>query len=184
VSYPKECVLKDCEEAVIRPLETDDEELLKQFFETIPENDRWCMRYDTTNPMVIKRWFENLGSESVFSIVSVCNNAIVGHGSLHTRGFGATKHVGRFRVIVLPEFRNKRLGTWILLDLIQAAMDKNLEALRADLIVGMEDAAIEAVRKFDFFKRAELKNYAVDPQGQRRDMVVMVKRLHKGWSDF
>jgi len=63
-------------------------------------------------------------------------------------------------------------------------MDKNLEALRADLIVGMEDAAIEAVRKFDFFKRAELKNYAVDPQGQRRDMVVMVKRLHKGWSDF
>ncbi len=108
----------------------------------------------------------------------------VGHGSLHTRGFGATKHVGRFRVIVMPEFRNKRLGTWMLLDLIQAAMDKGLEALRADLIVGMEDGAIEAVRKFDFFKRAELKGYAVDPQGERHDMVVMVKRLHKGWSDF
>ena len=184
MSYPKECVLKDCEEVVIRPLEVDDESLLSQFFKTIPEDDRWCMRYDTTNPEIIKKWFENLDSGSVFSIVALCNNAIVGHGSLHTRGFGATKHVGRFRVIVLPEFRNKRLGTWILLDLIQAAMDKGLEALRADLVVGMEDGAIEAVRKFDFFKRAELKGYAVDPQGERRDMVVMVKRLHKGYTDF
>jgi len=184
VSYPKECVLNDCEEAVIRPLEEDDTDLLSRFFEAIPEDDRWCMRYDTSNPTVIKRWFENLGSDSVFAIVAVCNDAIVGHGSLHTRGFGATKHVGRFRVIVMPEFRNKRLGTWMLLDLIQAAMDKGLEALRADLIVGMEDGAIEAVRKFDFFKRAELKGYAVDPQGERHDMVVMVKRLHQGWSDF
>ena len=184
MSYPKECVLNDCVEAVIRPLEEDDTDLLSRFFEAIPEDDRWCMRYDTSNPTVIKRWFENIDSDSVFAIVAVCNDAIVGHGSLHTRGFGATKHVGRFRVIVMPEFRNKRLGTWMLLDLIQAAMDKGLEALRADLIVGMEDGAIEAVRKFDFFKRAELKGYAVDPQGERHDMVVMVKRLHKGWSDF
>ncbi|MCG6910592.1 MAG: GNAT family N-acetyltransferase [Deltaproteobacteria bacterium] len=184
MSYPKECVLKDCEEAIIRPLEKGDERLLSEFFDAIPENDRWCMRYDTSNPTVIQHWFENLGSESVFAIVALCNKKIVGHGSLHTREFGATKHVGRFRIIVLPEFRNKRLGTWILLDLIQAAMDKGLEALRSDLIVGMEDAAIEAVRKFDFFKRAELKDYAVDPRGKRHDMVVMVKRLHKGWSDF
>lgn len=184
MSYPKECVLKDCEEAVIRPLEAGDERLLERFFKTIPEDDRWSMRYDTTNPSVIKRWFENLGSDNVFSIVALCNNAIVGHGSLHTREFGATKHVGRFRIIVLPEFRNKRLGTWILLDLIQAAMDRGLEALRADLIVGLEDGAIEAVRKFDFFKMAELRDYAVDPQGERHDMFVMVKRLHKGWSDF
>ncbi|MBW2178477.1 MAG: GNAT family N-acetyltransferase [Deltaproteobacteria bacterium] len=184
MSYPKECVLKDCEEVVIRPLEDGDETLLTDFFETIHENDRWCMRYDTTKPSTIKRWFDNLGSDSVFSIVTLCNDVIVGHGSLHTREFGATKHVGRFRIIVLPEFRNKRLGTWILLDLVRTAMDKGLEALRADLIAGMEDAAIEALRKFDFFKRAELKDYAVDPQGERHDMYIMVKRLHKGWSDF
>ena len=85
MSYPKECVLKDCEEAVIRPLEAGDAGLLEQFFERIPENDRWCMRYDTTDPAVIQRWFDNLGSENVFSIVALCNNAIVGHGSLHLR---------------------------------------------------------------------------------------------------
>jgi len=184
VTYPKECVLKDCEEAFIRPLAKDDETLLLRFFGRIPEDERWCMRYDTTIPSTIRKWFDNIDSESVFSIVALCNDEIVGHGGLHTRSFGATKHVGRFRIIVLPEFRNKRLGTWILLDLIQAAMDKGLEALRADLITGMEDAAIEAVRKFDFFKRAEIKDYAVDPQGNRHDMYIMIKRLHKGWGDF
>ena len=108
----------------------------------------------------------------------------MGHGSLHKRGFGSTRHVGRFRITVMPEFRNKRLGTWLLLDLIQLAIDLGLEDLRTDLVVGPEDPAIEAVRKFDFIKRAQLKNYAKDPEGNRHDMVIMVKRLHREWSDF
>ena len=182
--YPKECILKDCEEAVIRPLKAEDEPLLKNFYESIPENDRWCMRYDTTKPEIIRKWITNMDSGAVFSIIALCNKAIVGHGSLHFRGFGVTKHVGRFRIVVMPEFRNKRLGTWILLDLIQAAMDKGLETLRTDLVRDMEDAAIEAVKKFDFFQRAELKNYAIGPDGNSHDMVIMIKRLHSSWTDY
>ncbi len=182
--YPKECILKDCEEAVIRPLESDDESLLKQFYEKTPENDRWCMRYDTTQPEVVRKWIANMDAGSVFSIIALCNSEMVGHGSLHLREFGVTKHVGRFRIVVMPKFRNKRLGTWILLDLIQAAMDKGLETLRTDLVRGMEDAAIEAVRKFDFFQRSELKNYAIGPDGSKHDMVIMIKRLHSSWTDY
>ena len=92
--------------------------------------------------------------------------------------------LGVFRIVVLPDFRNKRLGTWILLDLIQAAMDKGLKTLRTDLVRGIEDAAIEAVKKFDFFQRAEIKNYAIDPNGCRHDMVIMIKRLHANWTDY
>lgn len=182
--YPKECVLKDCQEAVIRPLKAGDAEMLAQFYREIPEQDRWCMRYDTTKPSVIQKWIDGIDSGSVFSVVAICKAAIVGHGSLHKRDFGVSKHVGRFRIVVMPAYRNKRLGTWILLDLIQIALDHGLEALRADLVVGMEDAAIEAVKKFDFFQRARLQNYAKDPKGELHDMVLMVKRLHKHWSDF
>ena len=182
--YPKECILKDCEEAVIRPLKSDDESQLSSFYQKIPENDRWCMRYDTTDPAVIRKWITNMETNRVFSIIALCNSVIAGHGSLHMRDFGVAKHVGRFRIVVMPEYRNKRLGTWILLDLIQAAMDKGLEMLRADLVRGMEDAAIEAVKKFDFFQRAELKNYAIGPDGSSHDMVIMVKRLHSTWTDY
>ena len=182
--YPKECILKDCEEVVIRPLEPEDEALLNKFYSCIPEEDRWNLRYDASNPEVIKSWIKKMTDGHVISIIALCNDEIVAHGSLRHRTYGITRHVGRFHIAVLPGYRNKRLGTWVLLDLVQMAMDKGLELLRADLIVGMEDAAIEAARKLDFIKRAELKNYAQDPQGNKFDMVIMIKRLHKGWSDF
>ena len=182
--YPKECVLKECEEAVIRPLETGDRPQLDAFYTKIPESDRWFMNYNVMDPAIMDKWFEAVVKGNVCSILALCEETVVGQGSLYLRGFGATSHVGRFRIVVLPEFRQKRLGTWLLLDLIQLAMDRGLEMLRADLVVGVEDGAIEAVQKFDFFKFAELKDYIKDVEGNRHDLVVMVKRLHKGWSDF
>ena len=182
--YPKECVLKDCQEAVIRLLAMGDEEALAAFYNQIPAEDRWCMRYDATQPEIVQKWFTGISQGTVESIVAVCEGRIVGHGSLHWRGFGVSRHVGRFRIIVLPEYRQQRLGTWLMLDLIQLAMDRGLELLRVDLIEGLEDAAIEAMIKFDFIKSAVLEDYARDPQGRHHNMVIMIKRLHKVWSDF
>ncbi|NNF99631.1 MAG: GNAT family N-acetyltransferase [Desulfobacteraceae bacterium] len=182
--YPKECVLKECQEAIIRPLEAGDITLLEKFYSLISEDDRWFMRYDVGSPEVLQKWFENIDLAYVKSIVGVCEDKIVGHGSLHLRGYGATQHVGRFRIIVLPEYRQKRLGTWLLLDLIQLAMDEGLEALRTDLVVGVDNAAIEAVTKFDFFKEAVLRDYAKDRNGKFHDIAILIKRLHRQWSDF
>jgi len=184
VRYPKECILKESKEAIIRPLEPDDMDLLKEFYSRVPKEDRWFMRYDIMDLNILQRWMDALGEKKVIAIIAICNEKIVGHGSVHLRDFGCSKHVGRFSIIVLPEFRNKRLGTWLLLDIIQLAMDKGLEELRTDLVVGIEDPAIEAVRKFDFFKRAELPNYMKDIHGNRHNMVIMIKRLHRSLGDF
>jgi L-amino acid N-acyltransferase YncA len=177
-------VLKDCREATLRLLAIDDAKMLAQFYEKIPVADRWNMRYDAARPEVLEKWFEGLESGFVESIVALCESTIVGHASLHMRGFGVTRHVGRLRIVVLPEYRRQRLGTWLMLDLIQLAMDKGLEAIRTDLVAGIEDAAIEAATKLDFFKAGVLADYAKDHEGHRRDLVIMVKRLHKSWSDF
>jgi len=184
VRYPKECVLKDCREVVIRPLKADEAEALRNFYMAIPEQDRWYMRYNVKEPQVLEKWFSNIGLGLVESVVACCDDKIVGHGSLHLRGFGCSQHVGRFRIIVAPQFRQQRLGTWLLLDLVQLAMDKGLALLRTDLVVGPEDAAVEACQKFDFFKCATLPDYARDPHGSLHDMVIMVKHLHRGYSDF
>lgn len=182
--YPKECVLKECEEAIIRPLETTDAKALSLFYETIPPEDRWFMSYDVTDPKVVDKRFDDMKAGVVSSIVATCCDRIVGQGTIYKRLFGAASHVGRFRILVLPEFRKKRLGTWLLLDLIQLAMDQGLEMLRTDLVVGIEDAAIEAVQKFDFFKRSLLKDYVKDINGNRHDLIIMVKRLQQEWSDY
>jgi L-amino acid N-acyltransferase YncA len=176
--------LKECQEAVIRPLEHNDRKLLEAFYTEIPLNDRWLMRYDVLDPKIMQKWFDGIGQDYVTSIIALCNQQIVGHGSLHKRSHGSTRHVGRFRILVLPEYRQQRLGTWLLLDLIQLAMDKGLETLRTDLVRGMEDAAIEAVVKFDFFKEAVLRDYVKDRDGHLHDLLIMIKRLHKDWSDY
>lgn len=182
--YPKECVLKECEEVVIRPLEPEDRAPLDDFYSRIPETDRWFMNYDVMDTAIMNKWFNAVAKGNVTCIIALCNERVVGQGSLYTRDFGAGSHVGRFRIVVLPEFRQKRLGTWLLLDLIQLAMDRGLEMLRADLVVGIEDRAIEAVQKFDFFKFAKLEDYVKDLHGNRHDLAIMIKRLHKEWSDY
>lgn len=182
--YPKEVVLKNKKEALIRPLEGEDEPLLRRFYAEIPEEDRWFMRHDVMDPAVISKWIRALDQGGVYSIVAVSDGRITAHGSLHISNYGATRHIGRFRIMVSPEYRHQRLGTWLILDLIQLAMDKGVREVRADFVKDVEDAAIEAAFKFDFFEKAVLKNYVRDLKGRRHDLLIMTKRLHKDWGDF
>ena len=182
--YPKEVVLKDRSDALIRPLENTDEKMLRRFYAAIPKKDRWYMRHDVTNPLVIKKMIDSIGSGNVFSTVALVDDRIVAHASLLMRGHGATRHVGRLRIAVLAGYRHKRLGTWMLLDLIQYAMDTGLNDLRADFVVGVEDNAIESARKLDFFKVGVIPEYVKSPRGIRYDLQIMVKRLHRTWADF
>lgn len=180
--YPKELVLKNCTEVAIRPLTEKDEQALRDFYSQVSEEDRWFMRFDVMDPAVIRGWVE--GRDDVFSIIAECDGHIAAHARLHTHRFGCYHHQGRLRIIVLPEFRQKRLGSWMLLDLIHLAMEKGLRELRADFVVGIEDAAIEAAYKLDFFKKAVLEDFIIDSQGRLHDLLIMTKRLHKDWGDF
>ena len=101
--YPKEVVLKNKNEALIRPLEKTDESMLTNFYAAIPEKDRWYLRYDVMDPATIKRWIDAIGTETVYSIVALAADKIIAHASLHLRDFGSTRHVGRLRIMVLPE---------------------------------------------------------------------------------
>jgi L-amino acid N-acyltransferase YncA len=182
--YPKEVILKDGGEAVIRPLEKADESSLIEFYQSIPETDRWYMKYNVLDQSLIHKWINAIDRGNVLSIISLVDKKITAHAGLFMRAHGSTQHVGRLRIVVLPEFRQKRLGTWMLLDLIRLAMDRGLSDLRADFVVGIEDAAINSAYKLDFFKKAVLEEYVKDPQGTRHDLMVMGKRLHKDWGDF
>lgn len=180
--YPKEIVLKDGTEVLIRPLASEDELLLRRFYSGISEEDRWFMRFDVMDPAVIRSWVED--QKEVFSMVALCAGDIVAHARLHTHHYGCYQHQGRLRIIVNPGYRHKRLGSWMLLDLIHLAMDKGLREVRADFVVGIEQAAIESAYKLDFFKKALLEDFIMDSQGRLHDLLIMTKQLHKDWGDF
>jgi len=86
--------------------------------------------------------------------------------------------------MVATDYRQKQLGTWLIFDMIRRAMELGLEKLRTDFIIGLEDMAINAVKKLDFVSEGMLKDYFRDDDGNYYDYQIMVKQLHSEWSDF
>jgi hypothetical protein len=72
----------------------------------------------------------------------------------------------------------------MIFDLIRYAMTIGLELLRTDFVVGVDDLAIEAMRKMDFVTEGLLRSYVKDHEGKYRDYQIMIKQLHREWSDF
>lgn len=182
--YPKEIVLKACEEIVLRPLEASDEPDLCRFYGELQPSLRWFMKEDPCEPGIIAKWLENQKAGKAFSTVALYEERIVAHAALLMRLHGGRRHVGRLRVYVAQSFRRKQLGTWMVFDLIRYAMNAGLEAVRSDFVVGVDDLAIKAIRKLDFVTEGLIKDYVKDEEGNTHDYQIMIKQLHRGWGDF
>jgi L-amino acid N-acyltransferase YncA len=185
-AYPKVIITKDGTAVLLRPMIPEDEEQLRAFFSRIPERERWFRREDVSDPSVVHQWVEKMDYQRVLPMVAVteADGTIIANMSMHRRTFGCLSHVGHIRIMVDPAYRAQRLGTWMLLDMVKLAMGFGVEKLVAELVAGVEDSALRAVQKLDFFKEAVLENYVKDQEGKARDLIIMVKTLHREWSDF
>jgi RimJ/RimL family protein N-acetyltransferase len=181
--YPKEAILKDGTRVTLRPLERGDAEQLVAFFQRIPEDDRWYLRHDVSNPTTVRQWALGVDYERVIPIVAIHEGQIIGDVTLHRRRYGSTRHVGEVRIVIEPDYRTKRLGTWMLLDIVQLATGLGLEKLVAE-VASNETAALKAIRRLDFVREAMIPEFHKDRAGNERDLVVMVKNLAPRWTDF
>jgi RimJ/RimL family protein N-acetyltransferase len=179
-------VTKDGTPILIRPLGRDDEQRLNDFFERVPIEERWFLRHKMDEPEVVRKCMEEVGSSHVLPMVAVRQDdqTIIANVSLHRRESACMEHLAHLRIMVDPGYRHQRVGTWMLLDVIRLAMAIGLEKLVAEFVAGVEEAAINAAHKLDFFEEAVLRDYVKDPQGNYRDLIIMVKKLHRDWSDF
>jgi RimJ/RimL family protein N-acetyltransferase len=181
--YPKTIVLKDGASVELRPLEAADADQLITFFQRIPENERWYLRHDVSNPATIRKWALTVNYERVVPILALKNNEIIGDATLHRRQYGSSKHLGEVRVVIDPAMRGQRLGTWMVLDLIQLATGLGLEKLVAE-IASSEGVALKAFRHLDFVREGVIPELHKDPAGNPCDLVIMVKNLARTWTDF
>jgi RimJ/RimL family protein N-acetyltransferase len=181
--YPKEVILKDGTPVMLRPLERGDAEQLVAFFQRIPEDDRWYLRHDVSDSATVRQWALGVNYERVIPIIALSAGRIVGDTTLHRRCYGSSRHVGEIRIVIDPDYRTKRLGTWMLLDLIQLATGLGLEKLVAE-VASTETAALRAIRRLDFVREGVIPELHKDRTGQECDLVIMVKNLAPTWTDF
>jgi len=182
--YPKEVVLTDGRELTLRPIEETDKDAILAFYDRIPPDETWFYKDDPSDPDVVRRWVDAIRSGEALSVLALDGDQVAAHAALLLRRRGGRRHVGRLRIRIAPDYRGKRLGNWLLFDMIRRAMDLDLEILRAEFVDGVEDEAVEAMRRWDFGRETVLKDYLKDPDGHPRDYRIMIKRLHKEWSDF
>jgi len=182
--YPKTVVVKDGRRATLRPMVAEDRDALLGFFRSVPEEDRWYLKEDTTNPATIDAWVRNLDYDRVLPIVAEVEGKIVADATLHRRVYGALRGVGKVRIVVAPEFRRQGLGMWMLLDLINLAMRAGLDKLLAELVAEKENPAIEAFKRLGFVQEALLPDCAKDPTGRLYDLVIMGKSFYPDWGDY
>jgi L-amino acid N-acyltransferase YncA len=184
--YPKSIVTKDGQSILLRLAGPEDRELLSEFFSQIPEDERWFLREKLADPEVLQKWIEGLNRDRILPIVAAreSDGKIVGNVRLYRAGSPSIRHVAHLRVTVHPDYRQLKLGSWMILDCIKLALNLGIEKLFAEFVVGVEEPAIGAAHKLDFREVAVLKDYVKDPGGCYRDLIIMVKDLHSGWGDF
>lgn len=184
--YPKEIMSKDGTPVLIRPLVKEDEQGFMEFFSRIPEEDRWFLRDNVADPQIMREWIRKLDYDRVLPLVAVKeeDGTIIANVRLHRRAAECLAHIAHLRIAVASEYRNQRIGSWMLLDALKLAMSMGIEKLVAEFVAGVEEAAMHAALRLDFFEQAVLKDYVKDRQGAYRDLIIMVKTMHREWSDF
>lgn len=175
--YPKEVILKDGTGVTLRPLKDGDEDALFKMFRRLSVDDLWFLNHDVSDPGMIAEWINNLDPNRVISIVALMEGRIVGNAVLMMKRYGAKSHIGKVRISVDPGFRDRRLGTWMLLDLVNISMAMGLQMLVMRLVQDRDASIINSVRKLDFIEEAVLKNYLIGGGGQTHNLVIMTKRL-------
>jgi len=182
--YPKELILNDGTGVTLRPLADGDQDALFKMFHRFPKEELWFLNQDVNDPDLIDGWVRNLNPKRVVSIIALLEGRVIANAVLMMKDYGAKKHIGKIRIAVDPAMREKRLGTWMLLDLINMAVAIGLEILVMRLIEDRDITVIQGVKKLDFVERAVFKDYVLDMEENPHNLVILTKRLQIRWDDF
>jgi hypothetical protein len=166
VKYPKEIVLRTAR--VNHPAASkEDEPLLRQFYSDV-RDDRWYMRYDITDPAVIRGWEDPEGFHHC-----MCSGRIVAHARLHLHKYGCYHHQGRLHHRQTEYRQNVWAAgcSWIL----SMCMGKGLGA-KGRFRSGSRCRHRGA---YNLIFKAVLEDFTIDRQGQLHDLMIMTKRLHR-----
>jgi L-amino acid N-acyltransferase YncA len=181
--YPKTILLRDGTEITLRPLAAEDKTQLLQFFERVPEEERYYLKENVTAPENIQRWTSDIDLDRVIPILALEGNQIVADATLHRSRSQALRHIGELRIVVDPAYREVGLGRRMIRELLDLAADLGLHKVIFQLVEQREDPAIFAAESVGFVEVANLKEWARDIWGNYQNLVVleMPVKDHRAW---
>ena len=177
---PKTIQIKDGTKIVIRPLSKKDGPALLNFFNAIPDDDRLFLKDDVTKKEIIDRWVTELDFDKVLPMIAEKDAAILGDATLHFNKYRWQMHMAEIRCVVARKYQQKGLGTALMKELVSAAQAKNVSKIRANMM-DTQKSAQGAFQRLGFQKEAELKDFLMDKDGNKHNLILMVNDVYKMW---
>lgn len=179
--YPATFDLRDGTAVTLRPMTRDDGPALAQFFLRIPEEDRFFMKDDVTDPRIIETWAQHLDYDRTLPLLAFMGDRLIGDAALVRHRGGYRRDSAEIRVVIDPDYRGKGLGTILMRELITVAWDAELDHVDFEMVAGIQSEAIEAVEGLGALHAGTLTEYVKDPHGQPHDLVFLRLPLGKWW---
>jgi L-amino acid N-acyltransferase YncA len=179
VAYRKFVTLKNGKRVMFRFLNEQDREGLIQMFQEAPEEDTRFLKQDVKDLKLVNYWVDSINYQKVLPLVGVDleNNRIIADATLH-RGKHAAKHIGEIRIFVSRSFRNLGLGSLMLEELLNLALQENLMWVKAE-ILAEHKKVIKAFRSKGFEQKCSLDDYFIRKDGVSHDVVLMMRPVVK-----
>lgn len=170
--FPRSITLRDGTSIMLRPLTAGDAPALGKFFASLPAQDRFFMKDDVLAPETVERWTSRIDHSRALALVALAGDEIVGDAVVLKHANAARRHLAEARVNIAPAYQGKGLGTVLIRHLAEIAWDAEVEMLGFELVEGVQDAAIEAVRGIGAFHLATLASYLRDQDGEPRSLAI------------
>jgi RimJ/RimL family protein N-acetyltransferase len=180
--YRQVFTLKDGARVLLRPLTEDDRQALLDFFQPVSPDERRYFRHDVSNPEVVESWATHVDYDSVFPLVAVVGNRIVGNTTLHFHE-GSARHRAEVRIFLAKDFRQRGLGVRMLQGLIELAKRRSLYMLEV-FIVADSTHIIRAFHNAGFETKCIFEDYFMLPDGGVKDINHMILRLRATEDEF
>jgi len=181
-NYRNVVTLKDGAHVLLRAMMPEDQQGLEALFAPLSDDDMLYFRDNVRDPEVIQRWGEDLDYERVLPLLALVRERIVGQATLHF-GRGPKRHLGEVRIFLSKDFRQRGLGSRMLATLIDLAKKEDLHALIAEIVID-QTRVIKAFQRLGFTLRSTYEDYFMLPDGETRDVVVLMLPLRPRGEDF
>jgi len=172
--YRKETKLKDGTKVLLRPMVTEDQDALYEFFKAVSEEEARYLRDDVKSRLLIESWAKNLDYSRTLPILAIKDDIIIADATINRRQSGWKWHLGTVRIFVHKDYRNLGLGELMVDELADIAYKLGIEKLVLE-IPDTNTAVINAFTKAGFHRAAVIPNMAKDRQNMPVDLAVMMK---------
>ncbi|HLA08347.1 MAG TPA: GNAT family N-acetyltransferase [Anaerolineales bacterium] len=174
--------LKDGAYVLLRPMNSEDEKCLLEFYSAVSDDDMRYSRHYVKDPALIHKWCEHLDYSKVLPILAFVKDHVVGSASLHFFE-GAKRHIGEVRLFLAKDFRRRGLGMKMIKALIDLARKHGLSILIAE-VIAEQTKVVKAFEMLGFKSQATLDDYFLFPDGDSRDVVLMTMPLRAKTDEF